>query len=157
MAQTDSGLKMVEMVINGFEKRLEHRKAHPTVRSEELFYESMISYNKKVVRTKKEGKLLGWVGLMSPIEVLYAMDIVPFAPELHSMLTASQGGVKECFDASAGYGLPGWLLINWSLLRILSSARRYVTQASRPSRYYPTTIMSPLIISIYLTQPPSGE
>jgi len=106
MAQTDSGLKMVEMVINGFEKRLEHRKAHPTVRSEELFYESMISYNKKVVRTKKEGKLLGWVGLMSPIEVLYAMDIVPFAPELHSMLTASQGGVKECFDASAGYGLP---------------------------------------------------
>jgi benzoyl-CoA reductase/2-hydroxyglutaryl-CoA dehydratase subunit BcrC/BadD/HgdB len=106
MAKTDSGLKMVEMVIKGFEKRLAHRRANPTVRSEELFYESMISYNQKVVRTKKEGNLLGWVGLLSPTEIFYAMDIVPFAPELHGMLTASQGGVKECFDASAGYGLP---------------------------------------------------
>jgi benzoyl-CoA reductase/2-hydroxyglutaryl-CoA dehydratase subunit BcrC/BadD/HgdB len=97
---------MIEMIIKGFEKRLEHRRANPTVKSEELFYESMIKYNQKVARAKEEGLYLGWVGLLSPVEVFYAMDLVPFSPELHSMLTASQGGIKECFDAAAGYGLP---------------------------------------------------
>jgi len=97
---------MIESIIKGFEKRLEYRQAHPSLKSEELFYEAMINYNRKILRAKQEGGYLAWLGLLSPVEIFYALDITPFFPELHGMLTASQGEVREYFEVATGYGLP---------------------------------------------------
>jgi benzoyl-CoA reductase/2-hydroxyglutaryl-CoA dehydratase subunit BcrC/BadD/HgdB len=50
--------------------------------------------------------LLAWVGALAPVELFYAIDIVPFMPEMHAGIIASQFNPAGYFDASGGFGLP---------------------------------------------------
>jgi len=95
----------IEASLLGFNQRLQHRKAHAADRSQEIFYEVMLKYYQELDQGRREGKPLAWVGL-APIELIYAMDILPFMPEFQCMVVATQANIAGYFDAAAGYGLP---------------------------------------------------
>lgn len=96
----------IKTIIKGFEKRLAHRKDHPTEKSAEFFYQGIMKYYQRIDEAREERKPLAWIGALVPVEILYAMDIVPFVPELHVAIAASQGNMVGYLDASAGWGLP---------------------------------------------------
>ena len=98
--------KGLDAVITGFEKRLAHRRAKPTTKSGELFYEIMLDYFNRARRAKEEEKYLAWVGLFAPVELMYAMDIVPFIPEHFGILMSSQMDFTPYYEAASAYGLP---------------------------------------------------
>jgi len=95
----------IKASLYGFQQRLKHRQAHTADRSQQIFYEVMLKYYQMVDKGREEGRPLAWVGL-APVEIVYAMDILPFMPEFQCMVVASQGNIAGYFDASAGYGLP---------------------------------------------------
>lgn len=96
----------IKLALKGYQKRLQHRKAHPTSRSGELFYEAVIQYYEQVDRAQEEGGFLAWLGIFAPAELFYAMDIPFFIPELHCAAMAAQADPGPYLDASAGTGLP---------------------------------------------------
>ncbi|MBI2875818.1 MAG: 2-hydroxyacyl-CoA dehydratase [Candidatus Tectomicrobia bacterium] len=96
----------VKASVMGFSNRLRHRKTHPGgERTGELFYEVMLKYYQMLDQAREEGKPIVWVG-MAPTEIFYAMDIMPFFPEFHCMVVATQADPAPYFDTAAGYGLP---------------------------------------------------
>src|SRR3972149_9827123 len=95
----------IKASLYGFQQRLKHRQAHTADRSQQIFYEVMLKYYQMVDKGREEGRPLAWVGL-APVEIVYAMDILPFMPEFQCMVVASEGNIAGYFDASAGYGLP---------------------------------------------------
>ena len=47
-------VQRMERIIQGFEKRLQHRRAHPTVKSVEYLYECMKNYYDRVYHAKED-------------------------------------------------------------------------------------------------------
>lgn len=95
----------MERIIQGFEKRLQHRRAHPTVKSAEYLYECMKNYYERVYHAKEEQRPLACSGIFPPLELFYAMDITPFILENYSVVVLSQGVGQEYFDLAEGYGV----------------------------------------------------
>ncbi len=99
-------MDQIKAILKGFEKRLAHRKDHPTKKSAELFYQALMKYYQRIDQARAEGKPLAWVGTFVPLEIFEAMDIVHFNPELHVALAASQGSMEDYLGSSSGWGLP---------------------------------------------------
>lgn len=99
-------MEVVRSIVEGFQKRLEHCRKKSGPKSTEHFYEAMIRYYQNIYLAKEECKPLAWVGAFTPIEIFYAMDIVPFIPELHCAAMASQNHLARYLDSAAEYGLP---------------------------------------------------
>ena len=96
----------VKETVMGFSNRLRHRKDHAEgERTGGLFYEVMLKYYQMLDQAREEGKPIVWAGGI-PTEIFYAMDLVPFFPEFHCMVVATQADPAPYLDASAGYGLP---------------------------------------------------
>src|SRR5574340_940056 len=62
-------------------------------------------YYKNIYQAREEGKKIAWVTGITPVELLYAMDIVPIFPENYNALcSAKQLGAELCEVAeSHGY------------------------------------------------------
>ena len=71
-----------------------------------IFFRIMADYYESVLTAKTRGTPLAWSGLFIPIEILYAMDIMPFMVE--QAVTAfvyEKGEVEEYTDAAADVGI----------------------------------------------------
>lgn len=86
------GYDYLKDVVEGFNKRLKQKRENPaTPKSSELATELMCRYWDMVHNARKEGKPLAWASFGVPIEVFYAMDIVPFLVEQFAVTTVVQG------------------------------------------------------------------
>lgn len=96
----------IKETVLGFSNRFKHRKIQSEgERTGGLFYEGMLKYYQMLDQAREEGKPVVWAG-GAPTEIFYAMDIVPFFPEFHCMVVASQADPAPYLDASGGYGFP---------------------------------------------------
>lgn len=98
----------LRQVVESYEQRLAHKRAHPTTRSGELGTLIMKNYFEMVWRAREEGKPLAWVSFGVPVEIFYAMDIVPFLVEQFAITVVVQGFREgkgfEYFDYGIGAG-----------------------------------------------------
>lgn len=64
-------------------------------------------YYKDVYRAREEGKKIAWVTGLAPVELLFAMDILPVFPEnYNAFCSAKQMGAELCEEAEArGYSM----------------------------------------------------
>ncbi len=56
---------------------IEHRKAHPTVPSSLVFYETQAHYYRRIKNAHDEGKMRILHTAFSPVEIFNAFDLVP--------------------------------------------------------------------------------
>jgi benzoyl-CoA reductase/2-hydroxyglutaryl-CoA dehydratase subunit BcrC/BadD/HgdB len=97
-----SFLEMIDIL----ESMAQHRKSHPTTKSEELYYDTMAKYYRRIWEAKEEGKPVVGHTVMIPLEIFYAMDIVPMHLECTaSMMTILLNKYEEFLGAARGYGL----------------------------------------------------
>lgn len=103
----ESAQRRLEAMMACLESMLRHRQAHPTARSEELYYRLMLDYWGRVLRAREEGKVLAAVSTLMPVEVLHPFDrMVPFA--LESFAECSMvllGDFAECYAEAAAGGI----------------------------------------------------
>lgn len=97
-------MKTIEIMVETLNQRLEYRRANPKLKSMELFDEIQRNYYRNILRAKEEGKLIAWSGVLTPTELLHAMDIVPFLPEGHTINFGS-ASTEEYSHLGEGYGL----------------------------------------------------
>ena len=103
-AQTVDTTKL-DGTIETMESILEHRRAHPTEKSDEMYYEMVLNYLRRVRTAKEEGKYLVAHTIVIPTEILYAMDIVPMHLEFTSMtMTQCNKMYEEAFSAAKAFG-----------------------------------------------------
>lgn len=94
----------LEVVAKSFDERIEKARSKPGMESKVLFYEIMRDYFNSVAHAKEEGKQVAWIGLLFPIEILLAMDVVPFVLDQYSIQLLASGRGFEYFDLGEGYG-----------------------------------------------------
>ncbi|MEE8472401.1 MAG: 2-hydroxyacyl-CoA dehydratase family protein [Dehalococcoidia bacterium] len=96
-----------EAMIAVFEGMRHHRRAHPTTRCDELYYELLSLYFSRVLTAGREGKPAVAICGMVPPEVLYAMDIAPLLLESSgTMLMVSLKNYEDVFATAKQFGLP---------------------------------------------------
>ena len=94
--------KMVEML----EGILAHRRKNPTFPSEELYYDLMARYYRRIKEAQDQGLPVVGHTVMSPLELFYGMDLVPMHLESISMMMVTLlQNHQEFFDTARGYGL----------------------------------------------------
>jgi benzoyl-CoA reductase/2-hydroxyglutaryl-CoA dehydratase subunit BcrC/BadD/HgdB len=98
--------RMIDKMIKGFEQKIQHRRAHPTLKSMEYFYLIQKEFYENIKNAKEQHKPLAWCGLFVPLELLHAMDIVPLIPE--SFATVVGEGVEEYMDFGEAQGVPNY-------------------------------------------------
>jgi benzoyl-CoA reductase/2-hydroxyglutaryl-CoA dehydratase subunit BcrC/BadD/HgdB len=88
-------------------KILEHRRKKPTTKSAELFYQHQLNYYQSIANAKAEGNLFVLHSAFTPVEILYAFDIVPahasFFLGAIAQLTKKQG---EYMERASSFGYP---------------------------------------------------
>lgn len=103
---TQVGLKNVTNMYEILDSMYRHRQAKPTVRSEELYYKYMSNYYKRIATAKDEGKLIVGHTVFAPIEILFAMDIVPMHLESTSgTMAILTNRYAEYFEGARAFGL----------------------------------------------------
>lgn len=106
MTIATTGQAHVQSMIDILEKMLAHRRARPTTKSDEIYYELLSRYYQRINRAQEDGQFMVGHTVMAPIELFYAMDIVPY----HLESTASTMAILlnrygEFLDAARAYGL----------------------------------------------------
>ncbi|MEE8473671.1 MAG: 2-hydroxyacyl-CoA dehydratase family protein [Dehalococcoidia bacterium] len=101
-----SDLTQFDRTIEILEAILRHRRARPTVKSEEVYFELMIEYYRRIRDAKANGKLIAAHTVMFPTEIIYAMDMVPMQLEFAAGTMARLlDGFEDCFDVAREFGL----------------------------------------------------
>jgi len=96
-----------EAAVATLEAILRHRRARPTIATEELYYRLLYDYHRRALEASREGRPLVGYGLMIPNEILYAFDAVPFHLEMGSaMLVPVLRNYEEAFTLAKSFGLP---------------------------------------------------
>jgi benzoyl-CoA reductase/2-hydroxyglutaryl-CoA dehydratase subunit BcrC/BadD/HgdB len=95
-------------LINRFTAVLEYRKTHPTQKSDELFYQTMIAYYERLSKAEKDGLPIAGATVQSPMEFFYALDIAPLQLEISTLNLQLEGEnkVAECLAEATSYGIP---------------------------------------------------
>ncbi|MFH1624025.1 MAG: 2-hydroxyacyl-CoA dehydratase family protein [Pseudomonadota bacterium] len=94
----DAGIKTLEAI-------LEHRRARPAEKSDEMYYELLIRYLGRVRTAKDEGKYLVAHTVVIPTEILFAMDIIPMHLEFTSMtLTQLTDMYEQAWSTAKAFG-----------------------------------------------------
>lgn len=94
----------VEEMIGMFEERLAWVQKNRPQKSKLYATEVMLQYLRRVARAKEEGKPLAWISLAFPVELLHAMDVVPFCPEQYAIQCIVSLKKYEYFELGWGYG-----------------------------------------------------
>ncbi|MBI2878014.1 MAG: 2-hydroxyacyl-CoA dehydratase [Candidatus Tectomicrobia bacterium] len=63
------------------ENILDHRKARPTLPSEQLYYEMVLNYFNRITTAREQGRPIVGHTVMAPTEIFYAMDLAPMSLE----------------------------------------------------------------------------
>ena len=101
MSRLDEVIAMLEM-------RWEHRKAVPTTKSQELYYELVTKDLTNVKKAVEEGKPIVLYGPIGPLEILHALDIVPLNTALiaHAAIFPFPDREERRDQTSIKYGVP---------------------------------------------------
>jgi benzoyl-CoA reductase/2-hydroxyglutaryl-CoA dehydratase subunit BcrC/BadD/HgdB len=70
------------------------------------YLDLIINYHERADQARKEGKPLVAHLVMCPIEIFYAMDIVPFFVEIFVLFNTFLRDVQNFLEIAAGFGLP---------------------------------------------------
>ncbi|OGW17358.1 MAG: hypothetical protein A3G93_04440 [Nitrospinae bacterium RIFCSPLOWO2_12_FULL_45_22] len=96
----------IQQMVKILENILAHRHKNPTYASEELYYELMVKYYRRIMEAVEQERTIVGHTVMSPLEVFYGMGIVPMHLESTSMMMAILlGNYAEFFDAARSFGL----------------------------------------------------
>ena len=82
-----------------------HRVEHPLNKSDELYYELLARYYRDMRDAQKLGKPLVYHTAILPVEIFYAMDVVPALIEAANILANLCNTWDESFAAAKAYGL----------------------------------------------------
>lgn len=93
-------------MLENLEGILAHRRTHPTTASDELYYELIIKYHKRIREATDKKQFIAAHTILVPTEILYAMDLVP----LHLEFTSGTMAVvlrhyEEALNAGRELGL----------------------------------------------------
>ena len=102
----ENEMLLVETMIEGYNQRIAHRQKRGGLKSMAYFYEIQKKFYENILHARRDGKNIAWCGLFVPLELMHAMDIVPFIPE--SFATAAGAGVERYMDLGEGYGIPNY-------------------------------------------------
>lgn len=82
-------------------------KAHPEVlESHSIYYQMLVDYYTRLLKAQEEGNFVAAHAIFFPVEILYAMDIVPMHTELTAWMTALfSGSCADLLSTSAEVGL----------------------------------------------------
>lgn len=98
----DRYLEMIEVL----QSMARHRQQRPTSRVDELYYTLLARYHAGILQAKDEGKPVVAHGVMTPIELFLALDLVPMS---YHHVAAQTMFVLKLFDqvlgAGKGYGI----------------------------------------------------
>jgi benzoyl-CoA reductase/2-hydroxyglutaryl-CoA dehydratase subunit BcrC/BadD/HgdB len=101
------GLGEFEAMVTALESMHRHRIASPTTPSDELYYELISHYNRRILNARAEAKPLVGATVYVPNELLYAMDVVPMVMENVAVTFSIIRGAQEgMLNTAKGYGLP---------------------------------------------------
>ncbi len=64
------------------------------------------NYYRDLANAKADGKPVIWITSMTPIELIYAFDGIPFLPENYSALCSSRKVAAEFCESAEGRGMP---------------------------------------------------
>lgn len=95
-------------MVKVLERIWQHRRADPSdSSSDQLYYELLLRYNRRVLTAHDEGKPLIATGIYVPNEIIYALDIVPLhlenVPITYAIL---MGEGAELLSTAKSFGLP---------------------------------------------------
>ena len=98
----------LERLIKRFKAVLDYRKSHPTQKSDELFYHTMIAYYERLAKAEKNGLPIAGATVQVPMEFFYAVDIAPLQLEISTLNLQLEGENKviECLAEATAYGAP---------------------------------------------------
>jgi benzoyl-CoA reductase/2-hydroxyglutaryl-CoA dehydratase subunit BcrC/BadD/HgdB len=99
---------VLNRLINRFKGALEYRKTHPTQKSDELFYQTMIAYYERLFNAEQNSLPIAGATVLIPMEFFYALDIAPLQLETSTLNLQLEGGNKvvETLAEATAYGVP---------------------------------------------------
>lgn len=98
-------MRLTELIEN-FEQSANLSRTASLTKSDTYFYDLMVNYLKRVEKANRVGGPLVWHSVFSPVEIFYAMDIVPLATEFYGLLASIYRGCIEYLRASSEFGTP---------------------------------------------------
>jgi benzoyl-CoA reductase/2-hydroxyglutaryl-CoA dehydratase subunit BcrC/BadD/HgdB len=100
------GLGEFEAMVQALESIHRHRQSSPTTPSDELYYELISHYNRRILNAGEAGRPLVGATVYVPNELLYAMDVVPMVMENVAVtFSIVRGAQEEMLNIAKGYGL----------------------------------------------------
>ena len=94
-----------EQMLDIFRNMLQHRRAHPTTKSEELYFELLLKYYGAPLSGATGGKPVIAHCLLIPTEVFVAMDVIPLHMEgAAQAVLPSLKNYEEAFSAAKSLG-----------------------------------------------------
>src|SRR3990167_4993486 len=72
----------------------------------DYYFELIVGYYERVLKAKEEGKYVAGHTVICPIEIFYALDIVPFHIEAFALFHNFFGDVQEYLNLAAEFGFP---------------------------------------------------
>lgn len=96
-----------EQMVDIFRGMLQHRRTHPTTKSEELYFELLLKYYSSPLPAEAGGKPVVAHCLLIPTELFVAMDVVPLHMEgAAQAVLPTLKNYEESFSAAKGLGFP---------------------------------------------------
>lgn len=98
----------IEEMIQLMEGARDECRANLSLESVALCYDLMIGYYRKILEAAagEKGGCVAAVGAYVPVELLYALGIVPFHLEMHALNVTFLSGCQELLTAASEYGIP---------------------------------------------------
>ena len=97
----------IGMVVRACKLIASMSKTRPEVKeSHKIYYQMLADYYTRLLKAREEGNFIAAHTIFFPVEILYAMDIVPMHTELTAWMTALfSGNCANLLATSAGVGL----------------------------------------------------
>lgn len=107
MERTTPVASAYDSVVKTLEEVAAYRRASHAPRTDQLYYELLWKYHQRLQQAAEDGKPIAILGTDVPVEILYAMDIIP----MHmwwasSSVVATLKNYEQAFDLTKAYGLP---------------------------------------------------
>jgi benzoyl-CoA reductase/2-hydroxyglutaryl-CoA dehydratase subunit BcrC/BadD/HgdB len=83
---------------------MESKSSKQNIKTLGLLKEIDGNYYKEAVHARRNNRLVGWVNALSPVEILYAMDIIPIYPENHAAIIQARKMCPEIAGVAEAEG-----------------------------------------------------
>ncbi|MBI4286910.1 MAG: 2-hydroxyacyl-CoA dehydratase [Chloroflexi bacterium] len=93
-------------MLESLEGILAHRRAHPTTASDELYYELIVKYHRKIRQSLEKGEFIAAHTVLVPTEIIFALGLTPMHLEFTSgTMAVVLKNFEEGLNAARGLGL----------------------------------------------------